>query len=292
MILSMTGYGRGEAKKKSLVAVTEIRGVNNRFLEVSVRVPRVVSTREQELKDLTRKYLSRGKINITVTLDNGDSGAVPIKLNKSSAKAYYKLLNELRRTLRLRETVKLIHLLEFSDIFDVDASDSLEDEQWEVILSSVTQALDQFQSMRRNEGKELETDILQRLATIDSVVDTIGEKSKTRVPLERERLRERVKQLMQSGEYDEQRLELEIALLADKLDVTEECVRLRSHLKFFREAIASSEPGGRKLNFLIQEMHREINTIGSKSGDAEISRFVINMKEEIEKIREQIQNIE
>jgi uncharacterized protein (TIGR00255 family) len=292
MILSMTGYGRGEAKKKSLVAVAEIRGVNNRFLEVSVRVPRVVSTREQELKDLTRKYLSRGKINITVTLDNGDSGAVPIKLNKASAKAYYKLLNDLRRTLRLRETVKLNHLLEFSDIFDVDASDSLEDEQWEVILSSVTQALEQFQSMRRNEGIELETDILQRLATIDGVVDTVGEKSKTRVPLERERLRERVKQLMQSGEYDEQRLELEIALLADRLDVTEECVRLRSHLKFFREAIASSEPSGRKLNFLIQEMHREINTIGSKSGDAEISRLVINVKEEIEKIREQIQNIE
>jgi uncharacterized protein (TIGR00255 family) len=292
MILSMTGYGRGEAKKKSLTAVAEIRGVNNRFLEVSVRIPRVVSTREQALKDLTRKYLSRGKINITVMMEDGDSGAVPIKLNKSSAKAYHKLLNDLRRTLKLRETVKLDHLLKFSDIFDVDASESLENELWEVVVESVTQALDQFQTMRKNEGKELEVDLLQRLSTIDSVVNTVEEKSKNRVPLERDRLRERIKQLLQSGEYDEQRLDLELVLLADRLDVTEECVRLRSHLKFFGEAIASSEPSGRKLNFLIQEMHREINTIGSKANDADISRLVILMKEEIEKMREQIQNIE
>jgi len=146
--------------------------------------------------------------------------------------------------------------------------------------------------MRKNEGAELEVDMKQRLENIGRSVDRIEAKSRERIPEERERLRERVYQLLNSDEVDEQRLELELVLLSDKLDVTEECVRLRSHLKYFNDAIDSNDPSGRKLNFLIQEMHREINTIGSKASDTEISQLVIGMKEEIERIREQIQNIE
>ncbi len=292
MILSMTGYGRGEAQGNAYTAITETRSVNNRFLEVSVRAPKVVSLREQELKDLARKYLSRGKVNITITLETADEGAVPIKVNPPQAKAYYQLLNDLKKTLKLRETVKIEHLLQFSEIFDADSDDSLPDEEWDAVIRSVDEALQQLQTMRQNEGAELENDMKQRLENIAGAVDRIEVKSKERIPEERERLRERVHQLLHTDEVDEQRLELELVLLSDKLDVTEECVRLRSHLKYFKDAIDSTDPSGRKLNFLMQEMHREINTIGSKASDTEISQLVVGMKEEIERIREQIQNIE
>ncbi len=292
MILSMTGYGRGEAKSGSLTVVAEVRSVNNRFLEVSVRMPRIFATREQLLKDLTRKYLSRGKINITVTLDDGDSVAIPIKVNKAAAKSYYRLLTDLRRTLKLREAVKMEHLLNFSDIFDADTDEGIEEERWEVVVAAVNGALEQLQEMRRNEGQELGADMAERIDRIASIVDAVELKSKDRIPQERERLRDRVKQILQAGEVDENRLELELVLLSEKLDVTEECVRLRSHLKFFMESVSSPDPGGRKLNFLVQEILREINTIGSKASDAEITRMVISGKEEVEKIREQLQNIE
>jgi len=292
MILSMTGYGRGETKGAMYTVVTEARSVNNRFLEVSVRAPKVVSLREQELKDLARKYLSRGKVNITISLETTDDGAVPIKVNPAQAKAYYQLLNDLRKALKLRETVKIEHLLNFSEIFDADSEDALPDEEWNSVVRSVDEALQQLQEMRKNEGAELESDMKTRVENIQNAVNRVEEKSKNRIPEERKRLRERVYQVLNSDEIDEQRLELELVLLSDKLDVTEECVRLRSHLKYFVNALESNDPSGRKLNFLMQEMHREINTIGSKASDTEISQMVVGMKEEIERIREQIQNIE
>lgn len=292
MIVSMTGYGRGESKGKIYSVITETRSVNNRFLEVSVRAPKLVSLREQELKELTRRYLSRGKVNITVTLETADDGAVPIRVNPAQAKAYYQLLNDLRKSLKLREAVKIEHLLHFSEIFDADSQDALPDEEWNAVVESVDAALQELQTMRKNEGVELENDMKQRIGNIAHAVDRIEERSKQRIPQERERLRERVYQLLNADEVDEQRLELELVLLSEKLDVTEECVRLRSHLKYFKDALASDEPSGRKLNFLMQEMHREINTIGSKASDTEIAQSVIGMKEEIERIREQIQNIE
>ncbi len=292
MILSMTGFGRGEAQGNIYSIVTETRSVNNRFLEVSIRAPKLVSLRDQELKEVVRRYLSRGKVNITITLETADDGTAPIVVNPSQANAYYTLLNDLRKTLKLRETVKLQHILQFSEIFDSNSEDTLADEEWDAVLRSVDMALQQLQAMRMNEGTELERDLKTRIENIAGTVDGIEEKSKDRIPQERERLRERVYTLLNTDEVDEQRLELELVLLSEKLDVTEECVRLRSHLKFFKDTLDSDVPGGRKLNFLIQEMHREINTIGSKASDTEIARSVIGMKEEIERIREQIQNIE
>jgi uncharacterized protein (TIGR00255 family) len=292
MILSMTGFGRGEAQGNIYSIVTEARSVNNRFLEVSIRAPKLISLRDQELKEVVRRYLSRGKVNITITLETADDGTAPIAVNPSQAKAFYTLLNDLRKTLKLRETVKLQHILQFSEIFDSNSEDTLADEEWDAVLRSVDTALQQLQAMRMNEGTELERDLKTRIENIASTVDGIEEKSKDRIPQERERLRERVYTLLNTDEVDEQRLELELVLLSEKLDVTEECVRLRSHLKFFKDTLDSDVPGGRKLNFLIQELHREINTIGSKASDTEISRSVIGMKEEIERIREQIQNIE
>ena len=292
MILSMTGYGRGEVQGKSFTVITEARSVNNRFLEVSLRAPKLISVREQEIKEIARRFLSRGKVNMTVSLESDNNGTASLSVNKASAKAHYQLLNQLRKILKLRETVKLEHVLQFSEIFDVDSDEALDDEEWDVVIRSVTMALQQLQEMREGEGRELSNDMLQRIDVIDSAVDFIESKSRERVPLERERLRERVQQILHADEIDERRLELELVLLSDKLDVTEECVRLRSHIKYFRESASGKDPSGRKLGFLLQEMHREINTIGSKASDSEISQKVIGLKEEVEKIREQIQNIE
>jgi uncharacterized protein (TIGR00255 family) len=292
MILSMTGYGRGEVQGKSFTVITEARSVNNRFLEVSLRAPKLISVREQEIKEIARRFLSRGKVNMTVSLESDNDGTASLSVNKASAKAHYRLLNQLRKILKLRETVKLEHVLQFSEIFDVDSDEALDDEEWDVVIRSVTMALQQLQEMREGEGRELSNDMLQRIDVIDSAVDFIESKSRERVPLERERLRERVQQILHADEIDERRLELELVLLSDKLDVTEECVRLRSHIKYFRESASGKDPSGRKLGFLLQEMHREINTIGSKASDSEISQKVIGLKEEVEKIREQIQNIE
>jgi uncharacterized protein (TIGR00255 family) len=292
MILSMTGYGRGEVQGKSFTVITEARSVNNRFLEVSLRAPKLISVREQEIKEIARRFLSRGKVTMTVSLESENDGTASLSVNRASAKAHYQLLNQLRKTVKLRETVKLEHLLQFSEIFDVDSDEALDDEEWDVVIRSATMALQQLQEMREGEGRELSNDMLQRIDAIDSAIDFIESKSRERVPLERERLRERVQQILHADEIDERRLELELVLLSDKLDVTEECVRLRSHIKYFRESANSKDPSGRKLGFLLQEMHREINTIGSKASDSEISQKVIGLKEEVEKIREQIQNIE
>ena len=192
----------------------------------------------------------------------------------------------------MREPVKLQHLLQFSDVFEQGDFDTSDEREWAVVRDGLVKALDEFEQMRRNEGKELEKDLDTRIALLTKNLEEIAGLSKGQVPAERERLRERIRQIVDEGSFDEGRLELEIALLADRLDTTEECVRFRSHTKFFLEALRDREPSGRKLNFLVQEMNREVNTIGSKSSAIEIAHLVVGMKEELEKIREQLQNIE
>lgn len=292
MIASMTGFGRGDAESGGIKATVEIRSVNGRFLDVSARLPRSLSLREAEMKELVRQKISRGKISVTVSLEREDNRGILLRVNATSAKAYYRLLNELRKAVRLREPVKLQHLLQFSEVFEQGDPDESDEREWSVVRGGLLKALDEFDRMRRNEGKELERDLETRIGLLSRNVDEIAELSRGQVPSERDRLRERIQQAVDGGSYDEGRLEMEIALLADRLDITEECVRFRSHTKFFLEALRDPEPSGRKLNFLVQEMNREVNTIGSKSSAIEIAHGVVGMKEELEKIREQLQNIE
>ena len=292
MIASMTGYGRGEAGSHGITVAVELRSVNSRFLEVATRLPRSLSLRENEIKDLIRRKVSRGKINLLVTVDRENDGSLPLKINVSAAKAYYKLLDHLRKTVKLRERVKLEHLLQFSEVIEPQELESTDDEEWKILQDSLDMALHQLYEMRKKEGGELEQDFRSRIGMLEEKLDQIERISKAQVPNERARLRERIKQLLENESIDEGRLELELALLADRLDVTEECVRFRSHNKFFLEAMNSDEPAGRKLSFLIQEMNREANTIGSKSSATEIAHIVVSVKEELEKIREQLQNIE
>jgi uncharacterized protein (TIGR00255 family) len=292
MIASMTGFGRGEAHREGITISVELRTVNSRFLEVAARLPRSLSLRENDVKELIRRKISRGKVNVVANVEKEGNGSAGLAINTSAARAYYKLLVQLRKTLKLKETVKLEHMLQFSEIFEQKDIGGTDEKEWEVLQESLDSALGALAEMRKAEGGELERDFRTRIALLDEKLAQIEQLSVQQVPAERERLRERVAQLVEKTPVDEGRLELELALLADRLDVTEECVRFRSHNKFFLEALALPEPAGRKLNFLIQEMNREANTIGSKSSATEIAHLVVGMKEELEKLREQLQNIE
>ena len=292
MIASMTGFGRGEAHRDGVTVSVELRTVNNRFLEVAARLPRSLSLRENDVREVIRRKISRGKINVLATIERGESSTLGLTVNAAAAKAYYKLLADLRRTLRLREPVRLEHMLQFSEIFEQRDGGETGEREWEALEEALESALDALAAMRRAEGGELERDFRTRIALLEGMITDVERLSAEQVPAERTRLRERVAQLLERTPVDEGRLEMELALLADRLDVTEECVRFRSHNKFFLEALALPEAVGRKLNFLIQEMNREANTIGSKSNAPAIAHIVVRMKEELEKIREQLQNIE
>jgi uncharacterized protein (TIGR00255 family) len=288
----MTGYGRGEATRKGITVAIELRSVNSRFLEVTTRLPRSLSLRENEVKEIVRKKISRGKVNLLATIEREKNGKPPLAINATAAREYYKLLNQLRKTVKVKESVKLEHLLRFSEVLEQPVLDGADEDEWEVTQRALNKALDDLAEMRRNEGEELKKDFRARVAAIEQTLGSIENLSKEQVPAERARLRERIKQLLENEMVDEGRLEMELALLADRLDVTEECVRFRSHNKFFLQALEDKEPSGRKLNFLVQEMNREANTIGSKSSSSEIAHLVVSVKEELEKIREQLQNIE
>jgi uncharacterized protein (TIGR00255 family) len=289
----MTGFGRAEVAKRGVTATVEVRGVNSRYLDVTTRLPRLLSHREKDIKEIVRSCVNRGNLVISVTLEEDSAGEAPVTVNKTAAKAYIKLLNDLRKTAKIREKVRLEHLLKFSEVFEVPRDDQSDERQWPIVEDALRTSLEGFNLMRRNEGSELAKDLERRIRWMAVTVDKIEGLSRARIPEERKRLHERISQLMEEKSVvDQNRLELEIALLADKLDVTEECVRFRSHTKFFLEAMASPESAGRKLNFLVQEVNREANTIGSKTNDSEIAHLVVQMKEELEKVREQLQNIE
>ena len=290
---SMTGYGRAEIAKDGITCTVEVRSVNSRFLEVVSRSPRSLAQRENDIKELVRSSVSRGKVSLAIVLEKEANGALPVTINPAAAKAYYKLLNQLRKAVKIKEQVKLEHLLKFSEVLET-ADESVSDEkEWQVVTEALKAGLSAMNEMRANEGKELARDLDRRIRWMDETIDRIETESRKRIPEERKRLEERVTLLLTDKTIlDQNRLELEIILLSDKLDVTEECVRFRSHTKFFLETMKKEEAAGRKLNFLVQEMNREANTIGSKANDASAALQVVQLKEELEKIREQLQNIE
>jgi len=293
LIASMTGFGRAEVARRGVTATVEVRAVNSRYLDVTTRLPRLLSQREKDIKEIVRSCVNRGSLVVSVTVEDEDDNLAPMKVNKTAAKTYVKLLNDLRKTAKIRESVRLEHLLKFSEVFEVPKDDQSDEREWAVVEEALRAALDGFNTMRRNEGGELAKDLDRRIRWISQTVEEIEQLSRSRLPEERKKLLERVTQLVEDKSViDQNRLELEIALLADKLDVTEECVRFRSHTKFFLETMTSADSAGRKLNFLVQEINREANTIGSKTNDSDIAHRVVQIKEEVEKIREQLQNIE
>ncbi|MEP7234008.1 MAG: YicC/YloC family endoribonuclease [Ignavibacteriota bacterium] len=299
MLISMTGFGRGESTsttdKGGLTATAEVRSVNSRFLETSVRLPRTMSEREFEVRELVRKSLERGKININVTITRGEvSAVVPLEVNEPLARGYFDLLDRLRTVTGMTAEITLRDLTGFSDIFISDASNAdAAASEWKLAQDAVGKSLEALHVMRKQEGSELEKDLRKRIANLDDKVNQVENLSSGTSEVEFAKLKQRVLELTQDVNIaSKDRLDMEIALIAERLDITEEIVRFRSHIKFFLEALAAPEPAGRKLNFLIQEMNREINTMGSKTNDPQVSHIVVAAKEEMEKIREQIQNVE
>jgi len=291
MMKSMTGYGRFEASVLGRTCTIEARCVNGRYLEVGTKLPKEWADKELLIRELAREHVTRGSLSLFVRVDES-AALTTVTLNSTAASSYVASLRALQQELGIGGDVTLDHLVAYSGIFQPAQPEADAVDAWPELKIAIGGALEALNAMRAKEGAQLALDFLHRIDIMESTLKTIEERSHARIPLERERLRERVRQLVDDAVLDEQRLQLEIVLLSDKLDVSEECVRLRSHIKFFRENLAEGVGVGRKLNFLLQEMNREVNTIGSKSNDAEIARMVVGMKEELERIREQVQNIE
>jgi len=293
MISSMTGYGRGEVSKNRTSVVVEIRTVNSRYLEVSSRLPSSLSVRENDIKEIVRKKLGRGKVNISISITRAGGEDTALRVNEGAVKAYQRLLISLRKTAKISGEITLDHLLKFPEVLETDSPAELGEAEWSLTTRALTRALDDTARMRAKEGAELKKDLLARLRFIGKKIDGITKHASTRVPREKERMKTRLTELLEDRSViDGNRLEFELAVYADRLDMTEEGVRFRSHLTFFRETMDQEVAPGRKLNFLVQEMNREVNTMGSKANDASISQDVVVVKEELEKIREQLQNIE
>jgi len=289
----MTGFGRGEAAENGLNATVEIKTLNSRFLDVSIRLPQQLQHKELELKEIFQKSIKRGKLNVSAFITHGDNGESNIQVDTDKVKAYAKVLNEVRDAAGIIEPISIKNIISFGDVFVSQE----EDEEslalkWNLIEKATQNAIENLMEMRNQEGGQLKNDLLSRISSIDESVTEILSITDGRGDDIRKKLHDRIRQLLEDENLDEERLEMEIAILADKMDITEETVRLRAHLKFFIEAIEQPEPAGRRLNFLTQEINRELNTIGSKANDSDIAHQVVKAKEMLEQIREQVQNVE
>ncbi len=292
MVSSMTGYGRGETVKENISVVVELRSVNHRYFEFSCRVPRGYVFLEDKLKTFCQQRITRGKVDLFLTLDVTASDNVVVEINHSLASGYVNAIKELSETYEINDGFSAVTLARFPDIFTVKSQALDEDNVWSVVEEAVSLALDGFTAMRAKEGKKLYDDVKSRVETILEKVAFIEERSPETVKAYREKLETRIREMLADATVDEGRLLTETAIFADKVAVAEETVRLRSHIKQLMELLESDIAVGRKLDFIVQEMNREANTIGSKAQDIEIAHTVVDIKAEIEKIREQIQNIE
>ncbi len=290
---SMTGFGRGTATVGATTATVELRSVNNRFLEVSARLPRLVADREADLQTLLRGRLERGRIGVSVQLDTAGAEALPVRVNVEAARAYGALLRELADAAGIAAPVTLDHLLRFAEVLTTDApADAGADEAWQATTAAIEIAVAELVATRQQEGEALRADLEARIGALERATAEVERLAPERADDARVRLVERLERVLEDSRIQPERVEMEIALLAEKLDVTEECVRLRAHLGFFRDALAGADASGRRLNFLVQEIGREVNTVGSKASSTAIAHLAVGMKEELEKIREQVQNVE
>jgi len=293
MIKSMTGYGRAETILKGKRTVAEIKSLNHRYLEVSLRLPPTLASLEMEIKKKIAKVFSRGKIEVSIRMDyNGSPDKITgLDLNIPLIRSYYSLLCRIKQELNMKDEITLAMMAAFRDAFAAPEEDDIA-AVWQLLEVVLDEAVVALTVMREKEGDVLCRDLRDRAATVARLLDVVGNRGPQALTAYQKRLRERIRELRGDMEIDESRLMQEIAIMAEKSDIMEEIVRLRSHIDQFNDMLQSDQAVGRKVDFLIQEMGREVNTIGSKSGDAEISRHVIEIKSELARIREQVQNIE
>lgn len=294
MIKSMTGFGRCETVINGREITVEIRSVNHRYFEFSCRTPRGYGFLDDKLKAYVNSKVSRGKVDVSVSVSASDELPAEVTVNHQLVAGYIKAMQEISETYKIDNDVSVVALSRFSDIYTVHKAAEDEEEIISDVLSAVDIAIESFVKMRETEGERLKADILSRANIILSIVEEIERRSPQTVKEYEQRLLERIKQTLADNDVsvDEQRVLTEVAIFADKVAVAEETVRLRSHFEQLKEFLEYDEPVGRKIDFIIQEMNREANTIGSKVQDAILAHKVVDIKSEIEKIREQVQNIE
>ena len=292
MVKSMTGYGRARETLNGRDITVEVRSVNNRYLDCTVKVPRTYIFVEDAVKARVQKAVSRGKVDVFITIDATAADETVVAVNEPLAQGYYEALTKLKDMFSLEGELSAAVLAKFPDVLTVTKAEEDLESVSSDICAVLDEALNAYNAMRTVEGGKLSEDIAGRAATIETVVGKVEERSPRTVAAYREKLTARMQEVLQSTAIDESRILTEAAIFADKIAVDEETVRLRSHIAQLRTMLESDQPIGRKLDFLIQEVNRECNTIGSKCNDLTVARDVVNMKAEVEKIREQVQNIE
>ena len=292
MVKSMTGYGRARQTLNGRDITVEVRSVNNRYLDCTVKVPRTYIFAEDAVKARVQKAVSRGKVDVFITIDAAAADETVVAVNEPLARGYYEALTRLKDMFSLEDGLNAVTLAKFPDVLTVTKAEEDLESVAADICAVLDEALAAYNAMRTVEGGKLREDIAGRADTIEAVVGKVEERSPQTVAAYREKLLARMQEVLQSTAIDESRILTEAAIFADKIAVDEETVRLRSHLSQLRTMLESDQPIGRKLDFLIQEVNRECNTIGAKCNDLTIAQDVVNMKAEVEKIREQVQNIE
>ncbi len=291
MIISMTGYGKGAAESKKYIAEVELKSVNSRYLEIYPKLPNHLMSKEYEIREILKSKVNRGKLSLIVSLKKKSTNNLALDFNRNNVKAVVDFLNDIKKAAKLESKPALSDVLLFKDVL-TDVDSKLAEEEFALVTKALNKAIANFNKMRKDEGKELTTDLLNRIKLIENELNEIQEQTANSVKEHYDKLKLRLDNILANVTIDEQRLAQELAIISDKSDITEETVRLKSHIKFFKKIIKQDKEPGRKLNFLCQELLRETNTISSKTLSTSVVHSAVRIKEEIEKIREQIQNIE
>ncbi len=292
MIKSMTGFGRGMAEDEKRSFLVEMRGVNHRYLDFSIRMPKSLMSLEDRVRKEISKVISRGKLDVFITYRNYAKEDLEVQTNLHLAKGYVDALNSIKDSFSLKDDISVSLVSRFPDVIFTEEKEENIEEIWSLLEDAVREASLKMLEMKKVEGTSLKNDMLQKKEGIIALVDRIRERDKLVIPLYKDRLEKRIEELLEKVPVDESRLALEVAMYTDKASIDEELTRLSSHMEQLENFLKEEEPVGRKLDFLAQEMNREANTMASKSVDIEITNLVLSIKNEIEKIREQMQNIE
>lgn len=292
MIKSMTGFGRCEISEAERKFTVELKGVNHRYLEVNIRMPKKLNFFEASIRNLLKKYAQRGKVDIFITYEDFSENQVSLKYNENLAEEYLKYFKQMEEKFSLENDIRVSTLSRYPEIFTMEEQVMDEEEIWNVLEKALEGAFSQFVSTRITEGEALKKDIVSKLDNMLILVDKIEERSPAIVTEYREKLEMKVQELLADTQMEESRIASEVVIFADKICTDEETVRLRSHISHMKDTLEEAEGIGRKLDFIAQEMNREANTILSKANDLEVSNYAIDLKTGIEKVREQIQNIE
>ena len=292
MIRSMTGFGREHRVIGGREYLVEIRSVNSRYYEFNAKLPRQYMYLEEKLKSLVKEKISRGKVEVSLSVYNIQGKETAVTVNELVVENYLNAMRETAEKFGLKDDLTLSSIFRMSDAFNVVRADVDEEEIWSAVKETAEEALAKFVAMRETEGEKMKADILSKLSNIEAMIEKVCEYSPETVKAYREKLTAKMNEILENKQIDEQRILLEAGIFAEKVAVDEETVRLKSHFAQFRSMMETEELVGRKLDFLVQELNRETNTIGSKAQDLRITRIVVDVKSEIEKIREQIQNIE